>query len=88
MADDLLEFPKYRIKLEKTAIQSTRPKCEHPDGKLCPAYVNRRCIALTDVNFGGKLCPFFKNSEEMSADDREKYKTSYRGKKCDLYGNA
>lgn len=88
MTDDLLEFPKYRIKLEKTTIQDSRPKCKHPDGRNCPAYVNRRCIALTDVNFGDKPCPFFKSVKEMSVDDYDTYKARYKGKKVDLYGNA
>jgi len=86
--NDLLEFPIYRLKLNKKVVQDSHPKCKHPDGKLCPANVTGKCIALSNADFGNKLCPFFKNSEEMSVKDLAEYKRVYRGKRGSVFGNS
>lgn len=32
----------------------------------CFGYEDRHCVVLTDRNFGGKTCPFFKTKEQAA----------------------
>ena len=34
----------------------------------CAAYADGLCIALTDANFGGRACLFYKNREQANAE--------------------
>lgn len=75
---EILGFPNYPIRLNNASLKDTRPKCKHPDYKSCPANTNRHCIALTNVDFGEKPCPFFRSIKEMSAQEYEEYKARYK----------
>ncbi len=55
------------------------PKCEN---NRCFAYCFGQCKILTDSNFGGKPCPFYKSKERAAKDE------AYAAKRLEKLGNA
>ena len=58
-----------------------KPKCEKKEYQNCFANDNGRCLCLSDNNFRGEGCPFYKKQ----TDD---FNMSVIGKECRLYAQG